>query len=59
MPFKTAVETDARFRFVCLAGAETQPKIAAFRDWFLAEIAKTAHISDGLTIVHVRDIPPK
>lgn len=58
MPFKTAVETDARFRFVCLAGAETQPKIAAFRDWFLAEIAKTAHISDGLTIVPVKDIPP-
>ncbi|MCE8524711.1 transcriptional regulator GcvA [Ruegeria pomeroyi] len=58
MPFKTAVETDARFRFVCLAGSETQPKIAAFRDWFLAEIAKTAHISDGLTIVHVKDIPP-
>lgn len=58
MPFKVAIETDARFRFVCIAGTETQPKIAAFRDWFLAEISKTAHMSDGLNIIHVKDIPP-
>ncbi|KCV81142.1 DNA-binding transcriptional activator GcvA [Actibacterium atlanticum] len=57
MPFKLAIETDARFRFICLQGAETRPKIAAFRDWFLAEIEKTAHISDGLTIINTKDIP--
>lgn len=58
MPFKLAIETDARFRFLCVQGTETLPKISAFKDWFLAEIEKTAHISDGLNIIHVKDIPP-
>lgn len=58
MPFKTAIETDARFRFVTTKAAATQPKVIAFRDWFLNEIDKTAHISDGLTIVPVKDVPP-
>ncbi|NRB20860.1 MAG: transcriptional regulator GcvA [Rhodobacteraceae bacterium] len=57
-PFKTAIETKGRFRFLCLAGAETRPQIAAFRDWFLAEIDRTAHISDEFTIIPVEDIPP-
>ncbi len=57
-PFKIAVETNARFRFLCLTGAETRPQIAAFRDWFLAEIDKTAHISDEFEIIPVEDIPP-
>jgi len=57
-PFKTAIETQARFRFLCLSGAEARPQIAAFRDWFLAEIEKTAHISDEFTIIPVEDIPP-
>ncbi|TMV10247.1 transcriptional regulator GcvA [Ruegeria sediminis] len=57
-PFKIAIETSARFRFLCLPGAETRPQIAAFRDWFLAEIEKTAHISDEFTIIPVEDIPP-
>ncbi|WP_170448521.1 transcriptional regulator GcvA [Ruegeria arenilitoris] len=58
MPFKTAIETKARFRFLCRSGEETRPQIAAFRDWFLAEIEKTAHISDGLEIIPVEEIPP-
>jgi LysR family glycine cleavage system transcriptional activator len=58
-PFKLAIETKARFRFLCLKGAEKRPQIAAFRDWFLAEIEKTAHISDGFKIVPVEDIPEK
>ena len=56
-PFKTAIETNARFRFLCLPGAEDRPQIKAFRDWFLAEIEKTAHISDGFEIIPVEDIP--
>lgn len=58
-PFKLAIETQARFRFLCVKGAEKRPQIAAFRDWFLAEIEKTAHISDGFEILSVEDIPPK
>lgn len=56
-PFKVAIETKARFRFLCLQGAENRPQIAAFRDWFLAEIEKTAHISDRFTVIPVEDIP--
>ena len=56
-PFKIAIETKARFRFLCLPGAEKRPQIEAFRDWFLAEIEKTAHISDQFTIVPVEEIP--
>ncbi len=56
-PFKVAIETKARFRFLCLPGAEERPQIAAFRDWFLAEIEKTAHISDEFEIIPVEDVP--
>ncbi len=57
-PFKIAIETKARFRFLCRMGEETRPQIAAFRDWFLAEIEKTAHISDGFKIIPVEDLSP-
>lgn len=55
-PFKVALEMDARFRFLCLKGAEQRPQIAAFRDWFVAEIDKTAHFSDDFTIIPVGDL---
>lgn len=50
-PFPTALNTGARFSFLCLKGMETRPQIAMFRDWILAEIEKTAHITDNLTII--------
>ncbi len=56
-PFKIAVESQGRFRFLCLPGAETRPQIAAFRDWFFAEIEKTAHISNEFTVIPIEDIP--
>ncbi len=55
-PFKTAIETKARFRFLCLLGAEKRPQIAAFKDWFMTEIEKTAHISDEFTIVPIEEV---
>ncbi|MCU9836587.1 transcriptional regulator GcvA [Ruegeria sp. WL0004] len=58
-PFKTAIESQGRFRFLCLKGAETRPQIAAFRDWFMAEIDKTAHISDAFTIIPIEEIAPQ
>jgi LysR family glycine cleavage system transcriptional activator len=57
-PFRVAIETRARFRFLCLEGAETRPQIAAFRDWFIAEIEKTAHVSDSFDIIPVEDVTP-
>ncbi len=48
-PFPTALDTGAHFRFLCVEGVETRPQIAAFRDWIVAEIAKTSHITKGMT----------
>ena len=48
MPFKHALWTGARFRFLCPAGTETRPQVAAFRDWILSEIEKTTYITDSL-----------
>lgn len=47
-PFPNALDTGVRFRFLCNEGAETRPQIAAFRDWILAEIEKTGHITDQM-----------
>lgn len=55
-PFKVALETQGRFRFLCLPGAEKRPHIAAFRDWFLTEIEKTAHISDEFDIIPIEEV---
>ncbi|MCA0870967.1 transcriptional regulator GcvA [Seohaeicola saemankumensis] len=57
-PFKTAVEVPASFRFVCAQGTENRPQIKAFREWFFAEIEKTAYISDQFTVIPIEDIPP-
>jgi LysR family glycine cleavage system transcriptional activator len=51
MPFKKAIMTGARFRFLCPHGTEDRPQVKAFRDWMLAEIDKTAYISKALEIV--------
>jgi LysR family glycine cleavage system transcriptional activator len=53
-PFPTALATGARFSFLCLKGMENRPQIAAFRDWIIDEIEKTAHITESLTIL---DLP--
>lgn len=49
-PFKIALSTQAKFRFICPSGTETRPQIAAFRDWILREIEKTAHINAAFDI---------
>lgn len=58
-PFKLAIETDARFMFICRKGAETRPDVAALRDWFIAEIEKTAHFSDDFEIIPVTELETK
>ena len=57
-PYKIALETKARFRFLCQKGAEDRPQIAAFLEWMLAEVEKTAEVSESLTIIPVEDVPP-
>lgn len=56
VPFKQAIETDARFRFLCLPGSEKRPQVRDFRDWYLAEIEKTAHIWGDMQITPVTDL---
>lgn len=49
-PFPTALDTGGRFSFLCLKGMENRPQIAVFRNWIIEEIAKTAHITESLTL---------
>ena len=58
-PYGTALSTGARFRFLCAKGAELRPQIRAFRDWMLAEIKKTAHVTQSLRIMSVSDVDNK
>ena len=50
-------ELQARFRFICRAGAEDRPQIAAFRQWVLDEIAKTTAVTEALDLTHIKDVP--
>ncbi len=51
MPFKTALGTGARFRFLCQQGTEERPQIKVFREWMIAEINKTADVTAQLEIL--------
>ncbi|MEP5727868.1 MAG: transcriptional regulator GcvA [Sulfitobacter sp.] len=50
-PYKIAMVTGARFRFLCPQGTETRPQVAAFRDWILREIDKTAQFADTFELL--------
>lgn len=49
-PFRMALNTGARFRFLCQAGQETRPQIAAFKTWILREIERNTHIADSFDV---------
>ena len=52
-PFKMALPTGARFRFICPKDTETRPQVKAFKTWILHEIEKTAHIADSMTLLEL------
>ena len=56
-PFDLAIRTDAHYRFVCPAGAETRPQIAAFLEWVLAETAEIEEHAKGRRFIAAADIP--
>ncbi len=58
-PYGTGIWLQAGFRFLCLAGAENRPSILALRKWILAEIERTASVTEALTLTHIEDIPDK
>ncbi|MEL6915276.1 MAG: transcriptional regulator GcvA [Pseudomonadota bacterium] len=49
-PYGVALNTGAKFRFVCPEGLEKRPQIKAFRDWMLAEIEKTRDVAEGFDV---------
>ncbi len=56
LPFKKALMSRGRFRFLCPNGTEERPQVRAFREWILAEIAKTTYITDGLEIIPAGEV---
>ncbi|MCB2136046.1 MAG: transcriptional regulator GcvA [Rhodobacteraceae bacterium] len=46
-PFPLALTTRAHYRFLCLPGAETRPKVAAFLNWVRREAAAMDRMCQG------------
>ncbi|NRB05652.1 MAG: transcriptional regulator GcvA [Rhodobacteraceae bacterium] len=55
-PYKIALGTQARFRFLCALGTEDRPHIVAFREWMLGEIKKTGFVTEQMTIIPVETL---
>ena len=55
-PYRLALNTGARFRFLCRLGSEDKPQIKAFRDWMLAEIEKGVSVTERLEIRNLSEI---
>lgn len=55
-PYGVAIGTSAHYRFLCREGHETRATVAAFRDWMLAEIEKTAWVSEGMKVIPVEEV---
>ncbi len=58
-PYRVALSTTAHFRFLCPKGAEDRQHIRAFRDWIVAEVDKTASVTESLTIIPAADVAPE
>ncbi|MEM9578470.1 MAG: transcriptional regulator GcvA [Pseudomonadota bacterium] len=50
LPFKKALMSPGKFRFMCPHGTEDRPQVKAFREWMLAEIEKTAYVTEELDV---------
>ncbi|MDU8946051.1 transcriptional regulator GcvA [Ovoidimarina sediminis] len=55
-PFDPCITTEAHYRFVCPAGAETRPQIAAFLEWIEAETAEIQGHAEGRVFVPAAEI---
>jgi len=56
IPYKTALTTEAQYRFVCPEGQEARPQVAAFLQWLEAETADLAGFAEGLEFVDAADV---
>jgi LysR family glycine cleavage system transcriptional activator len=57
LPFRKALLTGARFRFLCPKGTEDRAQVRAFREWMLREIGKTTYITDSLELMEAGSGP--
>lgn len=57
-PYGHAIGIQSGFRFLCRQGTENRPHIAALREWIMEEIAKTASVTENLTVTPIEEIPP-
>jgi LysR family glycine cleavage system transcriptional activator len=57
-PCRTALRTVAHYRFLCRRGAESHPRVAAFRDWLLAELAGIGGQEADHEMIDPHDVPP-
>ncbi len=55
-PFRTALDTIADFKFICVKGAETRPQITAFRDWMGDQMSCVADWARKHEILDPREI---
>lgn len=56
-PYGHAIMLRAGFRFLCREGSQTHTNIAAFHAWMIREIEKTSHVTDGLQLTPIEEIP--
>ncbi len=56
-PFRPALKTLARYRFLCVKGAETRPQIAAFRTWLIDQVSETAIHDPDHDLIDPTDVP--
>lgn len=56
-PFDLGLTTEAHYRIVCPAGAETRPQVAAFLDWIGAEASAAAAAARPPRLTAASDVP--
>lgn len=58
MPYRTALTTDALYRFVCPDGQQSRLQVAAFRAWLRKETSSLAEFGEGLRFVSAAEVAP-
>ncbi len=55
-PFEIGLTSEAKYRFVCPAGNEKRPHLAAFEAWVLTEIESSKRLAQGRKLVSASDL---
>jgi len=55
-PYRVALDTGAKFRFLCQKGHEDRPNIKAIREWVLRQASETDHLAHNHEIVSAVEV---